>query len=85
MTAAMPDEAIAALLDAGAPLERPDDSGATALFHALGHRDLALTQTLLDAGASPHAANRNGVRGETLVDLVPKTLPAKMRRVAAKH
>lgn len=53
---------VRALLDAGAPLERPDDRGATALFHALGHRDLALAQTLLDAGASPHAANRNGVR-----------------------
>lgn len=55
-------EFVRVLLAAGAPVDRPDADGATALFQVLGHRDLALAQILLDAGASAHAANRYGVR-----------------------
>jgi hypothetical protein len=50
------------LLEAGAPVDRPDADGETALFRALSLRHLPVAQRLLDAGASPHAANAHGVR-----------------------
>src|SRR5690242_9955630 len=55
------EQAVRALLKQHVPVNAAKPDGTTALAWAVYHDNLALTDSLLEAGADPNAANEDGI------------------------